>query len=76
MVNFIIPIITLIIILYGFFKRVNIYDEFLLGIEEGLKLIISIFPTIMAMAVSVNILVSSGIIYDISNILTPFVFKI
>ena len=32
----ILPIIVIYIIIYGFLKKVNIYDEFLIGAKEGL----------------------------------------
>ena len=54
MTNIIIPLIVLYIISYGFIKNINIYDEFIKGVEEGLKLVLSIFPTIFAMSVYIN----------------------
>ena len=36
--NLIIPSIVLFIIIYGFKKRINIYDEFLIGVKEGLEI--------------------------------------
>ena len=33
----IIPIITLIVIIYGLYKKVDIYDEFIIGVKEGLN---------------------------------------
>ena len=76
MTNIIIPLIVLYIISYGFIKNINIYDEFIKGVEEGLKLVLSIFPTIFAMSVAVNILINSNIInYIITNIKIPLIPK-
>lgn len=76
MTNIIIPLIVLYIISYGFIKNINIYDEFIKGVEEGLKLVLSIFPTIFAMSVAVNILINSNIInYIITYIKIPLIPK-
>ena len=36
--NIILPLITLIVIIYALYKKVNIYDEFLSGVKEGLQI--------------------------------------
>ena len=63
----IIPLITLFVIIYGLYKRVDIYQEFLNGVTEGLKLSMQIFPSMFAMIVAVTVLVKSNIINDISS---------
>lgn len=71
MTSIIIPSIVLFIVIYGFIKKINIYDEFLKGIKEGLELALKIFPNIFAMSISINILLKSNIINDISNLIAP-----
>lgn len=71
MINFIIPIIVLFIIIYGLLKKVDIYDSFTEGVLEGLKMVLNIFPTIFTMCISINVLLSSNIINDLTNILSP-----
>ena len=61
----IIPLITLIVIVYALIKKVNIYDEFLEGIKEGLTIALEIFPSMFAMIVSVTVFVKSNFITDI-----------
>lgn len=68
MFNYIIPVIVIIIITYGIYKKVDIFDNFLLGVKEGLKLSINLFPTIFAMILAINLLLNSGIIYDIGRL--------
>ena len=67
--NLLIPLITIIVIIYGLYKKVNIYDSFINGINEGLKMSISIFPTIMAMVIAINLLINSNIILDLTKYL-------
>lgn len=71
MTSFIIPIIVLFIIIYGFLHNVEIYDKFLEGVIEGLNLIVKIFPTIFAMTICINVLLNSNIINDTANYLNP-----
>lgn len=69
------PFIVLGIILYGFKKRVNVYDEFLIGAKNGLITSFKILPNLVAMVFAVNILVKSNILYDIFSFLTPYLTK-
>lgn len=75
MINYLIPIIVIIILIYGIYKKVNIYDEFIIGVEEGLKISLKIFPTIFTMIIAINVLLKSNLINDITNFLSP-VFNI
>jgi len=72
--NLIIPIITLIVILYALYKKVNIYDEFLEGVKEGLKMSLDIFPSMFAIIISVTVLVKSNIINDIISLININLF--
>lgn len=69
----IIPIIILIIICYGMYKKHNIYDEFLDGAREGLKMIVDITPTIIGMIFAVNIFLKSGVL---NSFISLFINKI
>ena len=72
----ILPLIVLVIILFGFKKNVNIYDEFLAGAKDGLITTFKIIPNIVAMVFAVNILVKSNFINDIFSFLSPYLNKI
>lgn len=69
--SLLIPTITIIVIIYGIYKKTDIYNSFINGINEGLKMSITIFPTIMAMVIAINLLINSNIILDLTKILTP-----
>lgn len=68
----ILPLLVLYIILYGFKKKVNIYDEFLLGAKDGLITTFKIIPNIVAMIFAINILIKSNIISDMFLFLKPY----
>ena len=70
----IIPLITLLVIIYGLIKKVDIYDTFLDGVKEGLDLSLNIFPSMFAMIVSVSVLVKSNILTDITSLINIRLF--
>ena len=72
--NIILPLITLIVIIYAIYKKVNIYDEFLIGVKEGLKISLDIFPSIFALIISVTVLVKSNILNDIISLINTNLF--
>lgn len=65
LVNYIMPIMVIIIIIYSLKKKRPIYDDFLEGVKEGLQISLNIFPSIFAMIVSVSIFLKSNILTDI-----------
>lgn len=72
--NIILPLITLIVILYGLKQKVNIFDEFLIGVKEGLKISLEIFPTIFALIISVTILIKSNLLNDLISLININLF--
>lgn|SRR5574344_35450 len=58
----IIPIIVLIVIVYGLIKKINVYDVFIEGTKESFNLITSIFPSILGMMFAINIFLKSNIL--------------
>lgn len=69
----ILSIIVLIIIIYGLYKKVDIYDKFVEGSKESYSMILSLFPSLLGMILAVNIFISCGLLTDIfSNIKIPF----
>ena len=69
--NLIIPVMILFIIIYGVFKKVNVYDEFLSGATESFDMVLKIFPCLLAMILGVNIILKSGVIDLIYNLIRP-----
>lgn len=65
--KYIIPIIVLLIIIYGYKNKVSIYDSFMEGAREGLHSILTIIPPIFGLVLAVNIFIESGIISSLFN---------
>lgn len=70
--NLIIPLMVLFIIVYGVLKKVNVYDEFLVGAGESFEMITKIFPCLLAMMLGINIFIKSGALNFLLNFLNPF----
>ena len=71
MSNLFIPLIVLFVIIYGYIKKINIYDAFIEGAQEGLPMIKNMFPSLLAMILAVNIFKNSGIIDFAFGFLKP-----
>ena len=67
----ILPIFVLIIIIYGLYKKIDIYEIFISGVKEGLTMSINIFPTIFAMSLAINILIKSNVLNVLINFISP-----
>lgn len=69
--NYVIPILVLIIVLYGIYKKVDIYNVFVEGSKESFELVYTMFPCFLAMIFGVNILLKSGFLDYLNQFLSP-----
>ena len=67
MSNIILPLIIVFVIIYGVFKKVDIYTSFTNGSVESFKMIKSLFPTLLFMIIGINVFLNSGI-FNLNNI--------
>ncbi len=76
--NMAVPIIILIILLFGLFERKNVFDIFLKGAKDGVKMTIKIFPTLIGLFLAIGALSSSGILDFIIDLISPAlnIFKV
>lgn len=70
--NIAVPATILIIIVYGLIEKKQVFDIFLDGAKEGLQIVVNIFPTLLGLFLSINVLRASGIIDVITKIVLPF----
>lgn len=68
---YILPIIILLLIIYGAIKRVGIYDCFTEGAKESAKLVFSIFPYIAAIYICIQLFKASGIGVMLAQFVSP-----
>lgn len=66
-----VPISILIILLYGILEKKNVFDIFLKGANDGVKMVMKIFPTLVGLFLAIGALSSSGILDFIIKLITP-----
>lgn len=70
------PVIILIIILYGFIEKNKVFDIFMEGAKEGVQIVFNLIPTLIGLFVAVGALRNSGILDAIINIVLPILEKV
>ncbi len=66
-----IPILIFFIVGYGFVSKVKVYETFLKGATEGLKIVVDIVPTLIGLLVAVGMLRASGFFEMLGALLGP-----
>ena len=72
MVNYLVSLIVIFIIIYGLYRKVDIFDTFLDGVKEGINISFRLFPTIFAVVMAINILINSNLLLDIGSLFFKF----
>ena len=71
MSEILIPVFIGIIILYGLLNKVSVFDEFIEGARENLKVGIGILPSLIAMITAIGMFKASGGMELIALLLRP-----
>lgn len=66
-----IPFLLLVIPIYGFLKKVPVYESFVEGAEEGFTTAVKIIPFLVGMMVAISVFRASGAMDYLSQALTP-----
>ena len=69
--KFIIPLMLVLIPLYGLFKRVPVYEEFVTGAKEGFSVAVRIIPYLVAILFAVGMFRASGAMQYLEDWLRP-----
>ena len=65
---YIMPLVILIIVGYGLYKKSDNYDNFIKGAADGMKTVVDIAPTLVGLMVAVGVLRSSGFLDLIGSV--------
>ena len=68
---YIIPVVICIIIVFGLFKRVPLFDTFIAGAKEGFQSSVSILPSLVGLIMAVTMLSASGALELFTNWIAP-----
>lgn len=74
--NMIIPLIIFYIVGYGLLGRVNIFDAFVKGATDGIKVVAGILPTLIGLMIAIGLLRESGALEGLAQWMAPAVEKI
>ncbi|GFI48269.1 spore maturation protein B [Lachnospiraceae bacterium] len=69
--NIIIPVLIFYIIAYGVASKANVYEDFVKGAKEGLKTVVGIMPTLVALMTAVGVLRASGFLDFLGDLVRP-----
>lgn len=71
--NTILPIVILLIVAIGLWRKKDVYVLFIKGAEDGFQTVINIMPTLIGLMVAVGVLRASGFFDFLSLLITPVV---
>ena len=69
--NIIIPVLIFYIIAYGVVSKGKVYEDFVKGAKDGLKTVVGIMPTLVALMVAVGVLRASGFLTFLGDLCKP-----
>ena len=67
----VLPVTILMIILYGIGARTKVYDVFVQGAWEGMKIVVNIMPTLVGLLVAVGVLRASSFFEVLGHWMEP-----
>lgn len=73
---FIMPTITVLILINGLIKKAPLFDQFIEGAKNGLSTSVKILPSLVGLIVAVSMLRASGFFEVACNLLAPFLEKV
>ncbi len=68
---YIVPIFIIFVLLYASYKNLNTYNIFVKGAKGAIELVVSIFPYIVAIMVSVALMRTSGLADLLTRLVSP-----
>lgn len=71
-----VPVVIIIIVIYGIADKKKVYDIFVEGVTEGMSIVIKIFPTLLGIFLAVGVLRSSGLLEIITRAVSVFTNKV
>ena len=67
-----IPLMVLLVLIYGILKKIDVYDVFIDGAKESFGMILELLPTLLGMILGINIFLKSGVLEFVLKGFTPF----
>ena len=67
----VVPVMIALIVIFGLFKKINVYQAFTEGVRNGFGSVISVFPALLAIFVGVGMFRTSGLDRMLTELLSP-----
>lgn len=74
--NFMIPLMIFYIVAQGFAAKRPVYDDFIKGAKDGIKITVGILPTLVGLMAAVEILRASGFLEALAGVLAGITARI
>ncbi len=71
--SIIIPLMIVLIILYGIYEKQKVFDLFIQGATEGITIVAKLFPTLLGIFLAIGLLRNSGVLELILTIIEPII---
>lgn len=68
--EFMVPLVIFYIVGFGFLSKRPVFDDFLRGASEGMKMVVGIMPTLIGLMAAVGVLRASGFLDAAAEFLT------
>ena len=65
------PLFIAVVLVFGFIKKVPLFDAFVIGAKDGIKILLKITPTLVGLIVAVDMLKASGATDLLCEAITP-----
>jgi len=69
--NYVIPLVIVIIIIAGLFRRENVFDLFMNGAKDGITVAISVLPALIALMTAIAMFHASGAFELLTKAIEP-----
>ena len=74
--DIIIPMLIFFIVGYGYVTKLKVYESFLDGAKDGLRIVLEIVPTLIGLMVAVGMLRASGFFEMLGRVLGPLTERV
>lgn len=74
--NMMIPLIIFCIVAYGILSKTDIFDAFVKGAADGMRVVVQILPTLIGLMMAIGILRESGFLTLLSEFMAPLAEKL
>lgn len=69
--DYAIPIVIFYIVITGLFNKCNLFDKFVIGAKEGIRIVYDLAPTLIGLMTAIGVMRASGLFNIITKIIKP-----